>query len=263
MGKRSARWYDIPQTPQRGTRLTNETKEPESGAGPFTQLKGSYLRIVLIFHMWRYAFDRRISIGTNRGIFEMDLPTQVSLTSPNVKDLRSALRLSFTALVMVKMFGRVAMCAVPRIARGPILIHGWVHGVAVRWVVRVRVLILPSRHRIHTRRQGVRASLRLVLPVHVLSMHVIHARLRREVARTMDLRLYEVIGILRAGLTRRNSVDRSDRNRSTSGSLRFQVSMNEDRDRGWRLDGWWDWSRRFGGRCRLSLPLPRDLLGGA
>ena len=199
-----------PQSPHRGTRLTIETKEPESGADPFTQLKGSHLRIVLIFHMWRYSFDRRIRICTDRGIFEMDLPTQVSLTSPNVKDLRSALRLCFTPLVMVNMFGRVVVCAVPRIARVPILIHGWVHVVAVRWVVRVRVLILPSGHRIHTRRQGVWASLWLVLTVHVLSMHVLHTRLRREIARTMDLRLYEVIGILRAGLTRRSHIDRSE-----------------------------------------------------
>ena len=55
-----------------------ETKEPESGADPFTQLKGSHLRIVLIFRIRFHSFDRRISICATRGIFEMDLPAQVS-----------------------------------------------------------------------------------------------------------------------------------------------------------------------------------------
>lgn len=57
-----------------------ETKEPGSGADPFTQLKGSHLRIVLIFRIRIYSFDRHISLCATRGIFEMDLPVQVSLT---------------------------------------------------------------------------------------------------------------------------------------------------------------------------------------
>jgi hypothetical protein len=55
-----------------------ETKEPGSGADPFTQLKGSHLRIALIFRKRFHSFDRRISICATRGIFEMDLPAQVS-----------------------------------------------------------------------------------------------------------------------------------------------------------------------------------------
>lgn len=54
------------------------TKEPGSGADPFTQLKGSHLRIVLIFRKWFHPFDRLIPIRPTRGIFEMDLPAQVS-----------------------------------------------------------------------------------------------------------------------------------------------------------------------------------------
>jgi len=55
-----------------------ETKEPESGADPFTQLKGSHLRIILIFRKRFHSFDQPIPIRATRGIFEMDLPAQVS-----------------------------------------------------------------------------------------------------------------------------------------------------------------------------------------
>lgn len=56
-----------------------ETKEPESGADPFTQLKGSHLRIVLIIRIRFHPFDRFNSLRATRGFFEMDLPAQVSL----------------------------------------------------------------------------------------------------------------------------------------------------------------------------------------
>jgi hypothetical protein len=58
----------------------DETKEPGSGADPFTQLKGSHLRIVLIFRIRVNSFDRQIPLCATGGIFEMDLPAEVSLT---------------------------------------------------------------------------------------------------------------------------------------------------------------------------------------
>lgn len=69
-----------PSSTRKGIRLMMATKEPGSGADPFTQLKGSHLRVVLIFRIRVNSFDRHIALCATGGVLEVDLPAQVSLT---------------------------------------------------------------------------------------------------------------------------------------------------------------------------------------
>jgi hypothetical protein len=51
-------------------------RNPNPELIPFTQLKGSHLRIALLIRLQVCSFDRYITSRTSRGIFEMNLPAQ-------------------------------------------------------------------------------------------------------------------------------------------------------------------------------------------
>lgn len=133
--------------------MASRTKEPVSGADPFTQLKGLHLRIVHLARMGVHSFESIVAYTHLPVLPKLDFSGLSAPVMPDsyIANLRGLLSSIINTLCRELTAVHVVLWSVPRVAWVPILlIHCRIHLISKGWVVRIRVLVrTPGCHGIH------------------------------------------------------------------------------------------------------------------